>query len=292
MSGIVELGYITVGVSDIPAFREFATSVVGSQVGEETDRELLLRNDWCAYRIRAVKDPVNDLLALGWCVPNETALKEFEEQLRSKGLTPKWGTTEECAERRVRQFIALDDPDGNRVEIIAGLKIDPSKHFNSPLPIAGFLTGDQGMGHFAIWTDDLERAVDFYRDGLGMRMTDRADSPVLKAAFLRCNHRQHTLALVQRPAPGTPPKILHHIEFEMLEMDDVGRAYDRALERDIVMITLGKHPAEQALSFYMHTPAGFAFELSWGGIKITDENTPETWHDEQALWGHRYLGNH
>jgi extradiol dioxygenase len=291
VNDIVELGYITVGVADLPAFRDFATNVVGCQVGEESEQELLLRNDWCAYRLRVIKDERDDMLALGWCLPNELALQQFEDRLKSHGLLPTRGSADECAARRVRGFIALDDPDGNRLEFFAGLRLVPGDHFRSPLPIAGFVTGAEGMGHVGVWTDDLERAVLFYRNVLGLRVTDRADSPRLRAAFLRCNHRQHTLALVQKPGPGVISKALHHIEFEMLEMDDVGRAYDIAEERDIVMITLGKHPAEQALSFYMYTPAGFGFELSWGGIKIRDD-TPETWHDEKSFWGHRFLGKH
>jgi 2,3-dihydroxybiphenyl 1,2-dioxygenase len=292
MSDIVELGYVTVGVTDPAAFKSFATEVVGCQVGEETADEILFRHDWSVYRIRALRAPANDILAMGWCMPNEEELDAFEEKLKSQGLSPHRGSPAEAAERRVRQFIALKDPDGITVEIFAGLKLSPSKHFRSPLPIAGFVTGDAGMGHIGIWTDDLERSVAFYRDHLGMKITDRVVSERLRAAFLRCNHRQHSIALVQTPGPGIIPRRLHHIELEMCELDDVGRAYDLAEARQIVMITLGKHPAEQALSFYMHTPAGFAFELSWGGIHITDDRTPETWHNEDSLWGHRYLGGH
>ncbi len=292
MSDILELGYITVGVADRTAFKQFATELVGCQIGEDNERETLLRNDWCAYRIRVLDNAANDMLALGWCVTNEAALREFETRLKSLGLNPVRGSPEEAAARRVHHFISVRDPDGNAVEVFAGLRLVPGHHFRSPLPIAGFKTGDEGMGHVGVWTDNLERAVAFYRDMMGMRITDSVESPRLRAVFLRCNHRQHTLALVQTPAPGVIPRRLHHIEFEMLEMDDVGRAYDLAEQRNIVMITLGKHPAEQALSFYMYTPAGFGFELSWGGIKILNEATPETWHDDKSFWGHRFVGKH
>lgn len=288
ISEIAELGYVTVGVADRQAFKNFATEVVGCQVAADNDRETLLRNDWCAYRIRVLDDDINDVLAVGWCVPSKMLLDAAAARLERHGVTFRWGRPEEAAERKVQHLIFVKDPEGINLELFSGLRIDPARPFHSPLPISGFVTGDEGMGHIGLWTSDLERSVAFYRDVLGMRITDRAEGALVNAAFLRFNRRQHGLALVQ--APSGFSQYLHHIEFEMRELDDVGRAYDKATDRDILMTTLGKHPAEQALSFYMYTPAGFAFELSLGGIKIADDDVPETWHDDTAFWGHRYVG--
>lgn len=286
MTEIVQLGYVAVGVADISAFAKFATDIVGAEIGERSEEELLLRNDRYAYRIRAVHDPINDVVALGWYVPNGEILNRLEERLRSCGLTPARSTPEEAAERRVAAFISLVDPDGIPIEIAAGPAIVPEKRFNSPLGVT-FVTGDEGMGHVGIWSTDVDRSLTFYRDRLGLRVCDRFDGAGMRGAFLRCNDRQHSLALVQRVA-GPPPRKLHHIEFEYTEADDVGRAYDRAEGAQVLMSTLGKHSAEEALCFYMYTPAGFGFEVSHGGVKIHDD-MPETWHGPAPLWGLKFI---
>jgi catechol 2,3-dioxygenase-like lactoylglutathione lyase family enzyme len=50
----------------------------------------------------------------------------------------------------------------------------------------------------------------------------------LKVSFFHCNARHHSLAIAQIPAPEVPQK-LHHINFEVKQVADVGAAYDRAL---------------------------------------------------------------
>src|SRR5260370_34184620 len=40
--------------------------------------------------------------------------------------------------------------------------------FQSPRPISGFKTGEQGLGHFVVWVDDFDRSLHLYRDLLGM----------------------------------------------------------------------------------------------------------------------------
>lgn len=286
MTEIVQLGYVTVGIADIPAFADFAANIIGAEIGEQSENELLLRNDRNAYRVRAVKDPVNDVLALGWHVPNLDRLDQLEQRLRSCGLDPKRGTAAEAAERRVLAFISVADPDGIPNEIAAGPMIVPERRFNSPLGVS-FLTGDEGMGHAGIWSTDLDKSVTFYRDQLGLRICDRFDGAGMRGAFLRCNDRQHSLAIIERLA-GPAPRKLHHIEFEYTELDDVGRAFDRAENAQVLMSTLGKHSAEEALCFYMYTPAGFGFEVSYGGTKIYD-HLPETSHGPAPLWGLKFV---
>lgn len=288
MTEIAELGYVTVGVSDLGAMKAFATQIIGAQIGEESDDELLIRNDVCAYRVRAVRSDTNDVQAQGWCVANADALASFEKRLRAREVVFTRGSAEEARIRRVTGFITVIDPDGLTVEVFHGLYIRPESPFHSPLPGGGFVTGDEGLGHVGLWVTDIERSLGFYRDIFGLHVCDRFDSPFMKGAFLSCNNRQHSLALVEKIG-GQAPRALHHIEFETREMDDLGRAYDRAERRNILMSTLGKHSAEEALCFYMFTPFGFGWELSWGGVKAADRSRPETWHNEESLWGLRYL---
>jgi len=80
---------------------------------------------------------------------------------------------------------------------------------------AGFLTGDQGLGHVVLMVDDLAPNVDFYQHALGFAISDTSeeqtpDGPA-RAVFLHCNRRHHTVALVRRPVRANPQQRLSHV---------------------------------------------------------------------------------
>jgi len=291
MIRVSQLSYITAEVENPGAVDTFAKQLAGLETRRGTDGCLLMRNDEKSYRLRVLPGAKNDLLALGWALPDGCGMDEFEAQIRAAGWTASRGTKEAAHERMVLQLLEVTDPNGIRCEIVQGLKVEPVASFQAAVPHHGFVTGEEGMGHCAIWVDDIDATVAFYCNALGMRVSDWARSEHMTVAFLRCNKRQHSLALIQAPAPGSPTKRLHHIFMEARDLDDVGSAYDRAQAENIVVATLGKHPADGAVSFYMQTPAGFAWEIGWGGLHIDNDDTWQvTWHDSHATWGHEFLG--
>jgi predicted enzyme related to lactoylglutathione lyase len=128
---------------------------------------------------------------------------------------------------------------------------------------------------------DVDSVLPFYRDVLGLRMSDYTSHP-FRAVFFHVNARHHSLALLQGGQPG-----LHHLMVEVLSVDDLGRAYDAALERGAVSVTLGRHTNDHMVSFYARSPSGFLFECGWGGRSVDDA----TWTVEEmvhgpSLWGH------
>jgi hypothetical protein len=104
-------------------------------------------------------------------------------------------------------------------------------------------------------------------------------------AFLHCNPRHHSLALVESDDPG-----LRHVMMEVHTLDDLGFAMDQAYERDVVTQTLGRHTNDRAVSFYMRTPSGWDIEYGWSGQHVDDE----VWAVRQlvgppSLWGHQKI---
>ena len=104
--------------------------------------------------------------------------------------------------------------------------------FVSPRAIGGFVTGDQGVGHIVLATDDLRRQLDFYQNVLGFRISDyidivRAGAP-LSFAFMHCSPRHHSLAFASRPPV---PRRLLHLMLQVQTIDEVGRTYTLAEER-------------------------------------------------------------
>ena len=67
MSNVTELGYVGFGVSNLKAWKKYATEVMGVEWFEEGGTAYL-RNDLWHHRIALHQDASDDLLYIGWRV--------------------------------------------------------------------------------------------------------------------------------------------------------------------------------------------------------------------------------
>ena len=152
-------------------------------------------------------------------------------------------------------------------EIYHGPLVEPDRPLSSPRPISGFVAGDLGLGHFFLNVTDYEASTRFYRDGLGLLTSDFieldiGDGSAVTAAFFHAGPRHHSLALAEVPSP----KRMHHVMFELADLNDVGVAHDLCLDQGIpVVSSLGRHTNDLMTSFYMESPSGFYVEYGYGG---------------------------
>jgi 2,3-dihydroxybiphenyl 1,2-dioxygenase len=212
MARVTQLGYVGLGVIYVDAWERFAPEILGLEVGERLpDGTLLLRMDDDHYRIAVHPNGDDDLAYQGWQVADEQELDEMAAQLRAAGIAVTAGTAEGAAARHVRGLIRCEDPDGFVNEVFYSPQMDYDNPFRSPRGITGFVTGEQGLGHTNIFAQDIAASVRFYRDALGMRLSDYIRS----AAFLHCNPRHHSLAIGQGPRP----KRMWHIMLQAQTID-------------------------------------------------------------------------
>src|SRR6266436_1084567 len=173
MISVTQLGYLGLSVRDVNGWEQFGAQVLGLQPnGRDPDGSLFLRMDEYHHRFIVHPTGKDDLAYIGWEVATEEALEAMAEQLRQAGVSVTAGTAEEAEARRVAGIIKFADPSGIASEIFYGPQVVFDKPFQSPRPISGFKTGDQGLGHFVISVDDFDRSLHFYRDVLGMRISD------------------------------------------------------------------------------------------------------------------------
>lgn len=276
---IRSLGYAGIVAKDLPAWREFAADVLGLQVIEEPEG-LRLRMDDRAHRLAVVAGDRDGLDHLGWDVGDAQGLTAAARTLRERGVEVQPGTPAQIAQRQVRDLVCLRDPLGNRIDLYHGLAAAPGP-FTPSRPTGGFRTGELGFGHAVLAVPDIDAVLPFYRDVLGLRLSDYANAP-FRAIFLHVNPRHHSLAMLEMERSG-----VHHVMIEALSLDDLGRAYDAALERDLVRVTLGRHTNDHMTSFYAASPSGFMVEFGWGGRSVDDA----TWQVTEmthgpSLWGH------
>jgi 2,3-dihydroxybiphenyl 1,2-dioxygenase len=278
------LSYVGVEVSDLEAWASFSTEFLGMPADRpdgSTDR-LLLRMDERAYRFDVRAGSTDRLAWLGWEVPSAAALAEAERELRAAGVETAHGTAEERKERGVVDFITLRDPADNRLELFYGQEAD-FRPYHLTRPMEGYLTDELGMGHAVIGVKDYATCLDFYVNTLGFGVTDTFKGFI---AFLHCNPRHHSLALVGTDEPG-----LRHIMLETRSIDDVGTAIDIAKRRGELTRTLGRHTNDKTVSFYVETPSGWEIEYGWSGLQLDDEMAiVRQLAGPTSLWGHDLVG--
>ena len=296
MASVKQLGYLALDVSDLEAWEKFGAEVLGLQVlPGDSGGSLFMRMDENHHRFVLNQGDADDVAAIGWEVNDQQELAELASQLRSAGVQVTAGSPDEARARRVGELIKFNDPSGIPSEVYFGPLVDHLNPFHSTRPIAGFVTGTMGLGHIVIRVDDAARSLNFYRDVLGMRVSDFIDLKMRRGrptdsitlTFLHCNPRHHTVAFGQFPGN----KRLLHFMLQLKSLDDVGAAYYLAQDRGVSITgSLGRHTNDHMVSFYMRSPSGFEIEYGYGARTVDDATWKVQRHESGSMWGHRGLG--
>lgn len=291
MTSVTQLGYLGLSVSNVDEWERFAAQVLGLQPnGRDDDGSLFLRMDEYHHRFSVHPNGNDDLAYIGWEVADEHALQAIAEQLKAAGTEVTPGTTAEAEARRVVGLVKFADPSGIASEVFYGPLVTFDRPFQSPRPISGFKTGEQGLGHFVVSVNDLEQSIQFYRDVLGMRISDfvkisPAPDVTMQVAFFHCNPRHHSLAFWAMPES---PKRLHHFMLQARSLDDVGSTYYLCQDQEVpITMNLGRHTNDHMTSFYLQTPSGFAVEYGWGAREVDDATWQVQLHTAGSIWGHQ-----
>lgn len=293
--GIRSLAYMRIEATDMDAWRQYGLKVLGMVEGKGVvPGALYLRMDDFPARLVIVPGEKDRLLVSGWETANAAELQSIRDSLDSAGVPYKEGTAEQVQDRRVDELIVFEDPSGNTLEAFHGAALE-HRRLVSPYGHR-FVTGEQGLGHVVLSTDDDEVSLRFYRDVLGFRLRDSmrlppqmmgrpADGPPAWLRFFGCNPRHHSLAFLPMPTPSG----IVHLMIEVENSDDVGLALDRALRKKVPMsATLGRHVNDLMLSFYMKTPGGFDIEFGCEGRQVEDDAWVARESTAVSLWGHDF----
>lgn len=284
---IAALGYVGFKASDLVAWSEFATKVLGLMAAEAPDDVARFRMDAQAWRIAVEPGEEDDVAYLGFEVSGPDGLAVVVERLRKADVAFAVADPDLLKLRGVVGLVTCHDPDGLAVEIYYGPTERRETPFVSPAGVSAFLTGEQGLGHVVLATKNITKARRFYSEILGFQLSDIIHMQLspefgMDLEFYHCNPRHHTLALA--PAPAS--KRLHHFMLQTATLDDVGFALDRVRAAKIHLSnTLGKHSNDLMVSFYAQTPSGFDVEYGWGAREI-EQGWRVVRHDRTSIWGH------
>lgn len=290
---VQQLGYLIFSSADISGWRALAEEVLGLAASEARNDALYLKMDDRDFRIAVTPGKTERLFASGWELANRAEFNAVRETLTGENVEWRPGSAEECAFRKVKEFVWFLDPDGNRIELYWGF-ISAFLPFSPPANIdAKFMTDRIGMGHLVLPANDLGALQAFYERMLGFGLSDtiamQFGPGLVEVTFNHCaNTRQHSLALAEMPAPNG----CVHFCLEMASLKQVGMALDRVEDAGHpLVLTLGQHVNDDCISFYFLSPQGFMIEIGYGSIhKDWDRHTVfET--TRPSHWGHRFVLN-
>jgi catechol 2,3-dioxygenase-like lactoylglutathione lyase family enzyme len=195
------------------------------------------------------------------------------------------------------QGVWTRDPDGTPIRIVVAPKVSPSTR-SSPAPSPPVATGKgaapkrsatqpvrpRHLSHVLLFTPDVDRQVAFYRDVLGLRLSDRSADII---AFMHGAHASdhHLVAFAKSDAPG-----YHHSSWDVASLDDVGVGAESMKARGYAHgWGVGRHVLGSNYFYYVQDPWGSWAEYSHGiDFVPADVEWPAADHapeDSFYLWG-------
>jgi 2,3-dihydroxy-p-cumate/2,3-dihydroxybenzoate 3,4-dioxygenase len=271
MITLTDIAYVRSGVADLDAATRFATSIVGLELAAPTEVGVAhLRADHRQHCLALVEGP-SGVISSGFSVADSDTLAAAETELERSGITVHRGSAGEARSRRVREFIAFDDPFGNRLELVSQQEtITRPVAFTRPAGITEF-------GHLCLDAPDVHEAYRFWSTRFNARVSDWIGDA---ACLMRIDPVHHKLAVFRGEGPG-----LCHMNFQVASIDDVFRSWHFLVEHEVeIEMGPGRHPQSTAIFLYFLGPEGFTYEYSFGVRRIEDDAawTPRTFDPDEV----------
>jgi 2,3-dihydroxy-p-cumate/2,3-dihydroxybenzoate 3,4-dioxygenase len=248
--------YVRLGTRDLEGATRFATDVLGLEIAEVGKAAVYFKSDEREHTLCYFEgDPRTQAVAFE--VGSRAGLTAAASELERLGHAVHAGTPGEAEARKVREFIAFDDPSGNRIELVWRPAHSAERYHG--VRDAGIT----GFSHVGLCTTDAARDEAFWTQVCNARVSDRVGD----APLLRINEVHHSIALFPTDRAG-----IQHINHQVESADDVMRSFRFLSERQVrIVFGPGRHPSSSAKFLYFEGPDGMVFEYSSGVKMIADE---------------------
>jgi 2,3-dihydroxy-p-cumate/2,3-dihydroxybenzoate 3,4-dioxygenase len=257
-----KLGYVALNVSDIEKSTKFYEEMVGLQLVEKNENGpsfFRCSNDHHNIALYpATGEP--GLKRVGFQVENDEHLELVYQTFVKNGLQPKDVSKEELRELKQGRTFRIIEP-------ITGLQLEfYSKIMYMVKDFVPRHTKIQRLGHVVLNVREIDEALDFFVNVLNFRISDQLGDNY----WLRCfpNPYHHTFALIKNKETK-----LHHVNFMVTDIDDIGIARNRILNAGIPdVFGPGRHEPSTSIFFYYLDPDGMTLEYSFGMEEFPEEN--------------------
>ena len=292
--GNVHLGYAVIETNKFDDWKRFGRDAIGMHFDEMLPDSIRFRLDANECRFLLRRGPAEDIVALGWHLDDHATFDEICRRVADHGVPAVEGSDDEAKLRGVERFLRFPGPNSLSQEVYTTARTAP---LPLDIPGSGFVTGAGGLGHVAITTKKPYELRGYYNHVFDARLSDYIDETInsmkLKIRFLRVNERHHSVAIASvNLLPVNPIRTrVQHVNVQAATLDDMVASYQRVKELGFHMaLSVGQHTNDKELSYYVHTPSGFEWEVGWNPIVVDESTWKPTTHQGISIWGHKPEG--
>lgn len=260
-----KLGYVALNVTDLARSTAFYRDTLGLQPVENeaagAGQPQFFRCDWDHHNIMLFEGDKPGLKRVGFEMESAADLERLHALLKAQGAQVWEVPPQESARFHQRRSIRLHEPHtGATFEFY-----DHMREFGGQ-PYVPTVAKIARLGHVVLRTPAYAEAIKFFTEVLNFQISDVIEDAV---TFTRCfpNRFHHSLGIGNGKTRG-----LHHVNFMVTEVDDIGRAIWRFNHAQVPIVNgPGRHPPSGSMFLYFLDPDGLTLEYSFGM-----EEFPET----------------
>jgi 2,3-dihydroxy-p-cumate/2,3-dihydroxybenzoate 3,4-dioxygenase len=256
----VRLASVALNVSDVERSAHFYETLWGLQAnGQGPDGARFFRCGPDHHSVSLHRGNPG-LKRISWQLESEQDLQRLAVALQKNSLLVREVPANECKALHQGPTLRFSDPfTGVTHEYFA--QMERAEEGWQPT-----VAKIQRVGHMVLRTLRYEEAVQFYIETLNFRISDTIGN---STTFMRCfpNKLHHSLGLRNDTKQG-----LHHVNFMVSEIDDIGKALWRFQKNDVPIVRgPGRHPPSGSVFLYMLDPDGITVEYSYGMEEFPEE---------------------
>src|SRR4051812_49099840 len=268
-----KIGYVALNVTDVQKSTEFYDQVVGLQHVEENEKGLsFFRCSNDHHNIILYPSAESGIKRVGFQMENDKELEKAYNVFVKNGLNPREVSEVELKElKQGRSFRIIEPNTGLELEFY-------SKMMHMIKNFVPTHTKIQRLGHVVLNVVDVDNTIKFFEENLNFIVSDHLG----ENAWLRCfpNPYHHSFALIK----NTENK-LHHVNFMVEDIDDIGIARNRILNGDVpIAFGPGRHEPSESIFFYFLDPDGMTMEYSFGMEEFPEEKARDARILEPSPW--------
>jgi catechol-2,3-dioxygenase len=270
----MHIGHVALRVTDLDRAVSHIRAVLGLREQSRSEGQVLLSSNEKHHELQLIAADAPALDHVGLEVESEQELEALQAQALAAGAQALDGADSDGIGAALR----FAGPAGIVYEVYAGMDRDPLSNHPYLRP------GIRKLGHLSFLCENPAEIAGFWRDGLGLRVSDTLPGGF---TWMRCDSDHHGLAVAPRPAGN----VLHHYAWQTQDWGSLGQYCDDIARQGL---TLSWGPVRHGPGFnfatYLPDADGAIIEVYADLLQVHDEAAyePIDWSDEPRalnLWG-------
>ncbi|MFI4932363.1 MAG: VOC family protein [Burkholderiales bacterium] len=248
-----KLGYAALTITDLERSVRFYRDLLGLDLVEQSADTAFLRCSRDHHNLVLHRGAKPGLKRVGFELESQSDAEQAFAHFEQLGLKPRRVPRDEAQALRQGPSFRVREPHCQLEFDFYGATTVMAKLY---VPTVAQIAR---LGHVVIGTSDFTGAHRSLREDFGFVESDFVED---RFSFMRCfpNPYHHTLAIGASNANH-----LHHVNFMVTDIDDVGRAFHRMTKAGVkIAFGIGRHPPSGSVFLYFFDPDGLTVEYSYG----------------------------